>query len=228
MRAIFRKFLSTSPSRSGPCDIKAIFWPVFVLRSGKIASTRPTSLLGNCSVRLTKSSILARSLIVCPLFGFAVIAQPTPPSGKTADVSQWKTFTNRAGWTIKHPSHWQVGSCRQCSDPTDPDVGFVTLYNPSRKELIMIEHLIDKPHDQTVEQWLQKMTMDLNPFISEEWISLNGTRALKVISRNADSTESENIYVVHGSKTFAIQAQRNMPSYPLYQRMLSTLRFTSR
>ena len=58
----------------------------------------------------------------------------------------------------------------------------------------------------------------------EEWISLNGTRALKVINRNADSTESENIYIVHGSKTFAIRADS---SSRLFQRMLSPFRFTS-
>ena len=168
------------------------------------------------------------SLIGCVLFRLASIAQPASPADQNADVSRWRTFANRAGWTIKHPSSWQVNSCRQCPDPTDPNV-FVTLYNPSTKEHIMIAHLIDKPPDQTVEQWLHDVKMMVFiPLVSEEWIFLNGTRALKVINRRADSTEIEYIYIVHGSKTFAISTNRNTPSYPLYQRMLSTLRFTSR
>jgi hypothetical protein len=93
------------------------------------------------------------SLIACTLFSVAAIAQAATRADQADDVSRWKTFANRAGWIIKHPRNWQVGSCRSCPDPTDPNV-FVTLYNPSTKELIMIEHLIDKPPDQTVEQWL--------------------------------------------------------------------------
>ncbi len=110
----------------------------------------------------------------------------------------------------------------------DPNV-FVTLFNPSTKELIMIGHLIDKPHGQNVEQWLNdlKGINSLNPIVAEKWISLNGTRALKVINRNPGSTQSENIYVVRGSKTFAIGADPNMSSYRVYRRMLSTFRFTS-
>lgn len=148
-------------------------------------------------------------------------------SAEPGDVSRWKTFANKAGWQIKYPDNWQVGSCRQCTDPTDPDV-FVSFYNPATKELIMIEHLIDKPSDRTLQQWLDdiKKTTNLNPIASEEWITVAGTRALKVINRNRDATESENIYIVHGSKTFAIRTERSTPSYKVYERMLSTFRFT--
>jgi len=169
---------------------------------------------------------LTSSLVCFALFSLSSIAQPPSPADQTVDVSRWKTFTNRAGWAIKHPDSWRVGSCAHCSDPTDP-YGFVTFENPSTKELIMIEHLIDKPADQTLEQWLNnvKVTSVLNSFVREEWISLNGTRALKVFNRNVDSTESENIYIVHRSKTFAIRAD---PAYRIFPRMLSTFRFTGK
>jgi hypothetical protein len=52
-------------------------------------------------------------------------------------------------------------------------------------------------------------------------------RALKAVNRNDDSTESEHLYVVKGSKTFAIRTGRNTPSYATYLRMLSTFRFTA-
>ena len=140
----------------------------------------------------------------------------------------WKTFVNKAGWSIKYPATWQVSSCRSCPDPTDPNV-FVSFYNPSTKEVIMIERLVDKPDNQTLEAWLDDIqrTTNLNAAISEQWITVGGKRALKVINRNRDSTTSENIYVVHGAKTFAIRTGRNTPSYAIYLRILSTFRFST-
>lgn len=94
----------------------------------------------------------------------------------------------------------------------------------------MIEHLADKPPDQNAEQWLNsiKTATNLNPPVSEDWILIDGTRSLKVINRNPDSSESENVYTVRGSQTFAIRAKLNTPSYALYEKMLSTLKFTNR
>ena len=85
------------------------------------------------------------------LFSVTLVAQPTATPGLENDSSLWHTFTNKAGWMIKYPISWRVSSCRQCSDPTDPNVD-VTLYNASTKQLIAIEHLLDKPSDQTAEQ----------------------------------------------------------------------------
>jgi len=89
----------------------------------------------------------------------------------------------------------------------------------------MIEHLVDQPANQTVDAWLHDVarTTVANPQVSEEWTSVGGTKALKVVNRNPDSTESENIYVVRGSRTFAIR----MPSNALCQQILSTFRFTT-
>src|SRR5438309_465706 len=106
------------------------------------------------------------SNVTCSLVAFTLFSLTSITAGDAPDVSRWKTFTNRAGWQIKYPGSWQVGSCRQCSDPTDPN-GFVTFYNRSTNESIMIERLIDKPPDQTVEQWLNdvKVTTVLNPVV---------------------------------------------------------------
>src|SRR5581483_10520244 len=125
-----------------------------------------------------------------------------------ADASKgWMTFTSRAGWSIKYPPGWQVGSCNSCLDPSDPNV-FVTFFDPSTNGMLMIQHLKDKPADQSVEAWLNdvKQVVVANPRMSEQWISLDGVRALKVKTRNPDSTESENIYAVDGSRTFFLQA----------------------
>src|SRR5438105_3122736 len=92
-------------------------------------------------------SRIVLSFVVCSLLPMSV-AQPAPQDSKELDTSQWRTFTSRAGWSIKHPRSWRVGSCNQCSDPADPDV-FVTLSQPtgSWKELMMIENL-NKPAEQ--------------------------------------------------------------------------------
>src|SRR5579871_661611 len=158
-----------------------------------------------------------RSLIWCLLLTQAWAIPSAPAAGQDVDTSKWKAFSNRAGWSLKHPSDWKVGSCNNCSDPTDPDV-FVSLYHPSNGALMMIEHLIDKPKNQTVRQWLDevKATANLNPRISEEWITLDGQPALKVITSNPDKTQSENIYVVYGDRTFYVSFERN-PSNTLFR-----------
>jgi hypothetical protein len=173
------------------------------------------------------SSAIMLSVIGC-MFSVDATAQRNPPTGRTVDVSDWKTFANKAGWSIKYPGNWIVGSCRQCSDPTDANM--VTLSNPSTSELIMIEHLIDKPGDQSVEQWLNDVNVSTNlgPIVSQEWVAFGGTRALKVINGRLDTTESENIYLVHDSKTFAIRADPKTFSHSPGLRVLSSFRFANR
>jgi len=158
--------------------------------------------------------------VLCVLFGQVWTTNAAPPGSK------WKTFANSAGWSIKYPGEWQISSCVQCSDPSDPDV-FVFLSNPATKAWIMIEPLIDKPGDQTVEEWLNdvKQTVNLSPRIGEKWVLLDGTRALKVITQGGDSTH-ENVYVVHDSRTFYISFQTGTPSESLCRKILSTFRFT--
>ena len=144
-------------------------------------------------------------------------------------VQHWRRFVNKAGWVVRYPPGWDVGSCGQCTHPTDPN-GFVTFYNPSSKELVMIENLMDKPSDQSARRWLDEVSRStvLNPRVSANWIRLARTQALEVVSRNGDATESENFYLLHGSKTFAIRTPRNSPARRLIQQMLSTFEFVDR
>ena len=154
-------------------------------------------------------------------------AAPQPRLGTA--VSEWKTFTSRAGWSIKRPVGWQVFSCAQCSDPTAPHV-FVTLYDPATKTSIMIAPLIDQPKDKSLDQWLHDISSrtdlkGINRVVHEDWIQLDATRALKVIYRNADSTRSEYIYTVNGSQTFSLSMDPDSPTDALCRLILSTFRF---
>src|SRR5262245_43818736 len=81
-----------------------------------------------------------------------------PAASQTPAQSAWKTFTNRAGWSIQYPAKWKVGSCNNCSDPAAGDV-FVTFSDPARPtDRVMIDHLIPKPADKSTSQWLQEMS----------------------------------------------------------------------
>jgi len=162
------------------------------------------------------------------LLGLFCDGRAARPFEASGDVSHWKTFADSDDWSIKYPQNWQVNSCPHCSGPTEPYV-FVTFHDFSAGELILIERLMDKPADQTVESWLNTVKEEtiLTPRISEEWISLNGIRALKVRSHNADSGESENIYIMNGAKTFLLRASdiRNTEFYRQYQQMVSIFSF---
>lgn len=181
-----------------------------------------------CRLRKLVGSKCQKFIGIAALVWLAQAA--TPPVQQAEDSSRWATFTSRGGWSIKYPANLTVRSCRQCMDLAGPDV-FVTFSAPSTDGLIMIEPLIDKPADQSVERWLNAISQQTvaNPRVSEEWIYLDGLQALKVKNRSPDSSESENVYVVNGSKTFAIRASNAQiaPFYMLYRQMLSTFRFTA-
>jgi len=145
------------------------------------------------------------------------------PKKSVDEVSGWKAFTSRAGWQIKYPPGWDIGSCVQCTDPAAPDT-FVMFSEPATKRVLMIEPLADKPAGQNLDDWLHDVgrSTNLNPAVREEWTSLDGVRALKIVTRSPDNTESENIYVVKGTATFAVRTDVS----PALRLMISTFKFT--
>ena len=155
-------------------------------------------------------------------------------NGATAN---WKLFSNRSGWSIKYSADWRISSCQSCSDPTDPKV-FVDFFPPvannSDEGWLQISHVADKPTNKNVDEWLAglKTTLNLNPILKEEKITINNLPALKVRYRNpyAGSQESEAVYLVSGSQTFTIAFSGNKAgvilekfgNYNVYLQMLST------
>jgi hypothetical protein len=139
----------------------------------------------------------------------------------------WKSFSNRAGWSIRYPANLQISSCRSCDDLTDPRV-FVFFSDRAVKRWVRIEHLIDKPTQAVADEWLKDVsrTTVLVPAVSEEWITLGGERALRVRNGSRESA-SENVYVVHEGKTFAIRASSpdDLQFKNTWLGMLSSFRF---
>ena len=143
------------------------------------------------------------------------------PSRRVGNTAEWRTFTNRAGWSIKYPRSWQTQSYRQCDDPTEPHA-YLALLDPSSNEMIMIERLADKPDGKAAEAWLQEVAKDtiLTPILGEQWTTLGGSKALKVANERG-----ENIYAVDGSLTIAIRYARPAQAMTL---IISTFRFKHR
>lgn len=172
-------------------------------------------------------SIGLRLICLLVLSGVSLVGGETPPQ-QHGDVSKWATFLNKSGWSIKYPTSMKIGSCRQCSDPTNPDV-LVTFTDSSVPGSLIIERLADKPTNETVDKWLSETSRDTvaNSVVDEEWMYLDGMPTLKVRNRGPGLSESENLYVAYGSKTFAIRASgtQDKKFYRLYLQMRSTFRF---
>jgi hypothetical protein len=139
-----------------------------------------------------------------------------------AEGPAWKVFSNRAGWSIGYPGDWTIGSCRSCKDPSAPEV-LVDFFPATDKESgwVMIEHLADKPSGMTVDTWFAeiKQTNNLNPRLKERSFMLHDLPALSVRYRNPNNggEETETVYVMSGSRTFAIGFSGEKPGLALEQ-----------
>jgi hypothetical protein len=146
------------------------------------------------------------------------------------DTFQWATFTSRGGWSIRYPPNLHVSSCRQCEDATDPDV-IVALSRSSGEVVVMIEPLADKRLARNTRQWLSEVAHEtvLSPVASEQWIFIDGALALTVTNGASASDKTENIYIVHGVKSFAIHFPHIVDASvrAICEQILSTFRFSS-
>jgi photosystem II reaction center protein PsbP len=175
--------------------------------------------------------------IVFVIYALTCSAAQKTGSSQAEQARNWKTFSNRAGWSIRYPPDWTISSCRNCSDPTAPDV-FVSFFPAQQADgTVMIEHLASKPKTADTDSWVAdvKRTANLNPIVNEEKLSLNGLPALKVRYRTASGTEMQEVYVVSGTSTFSIafsgdkpgtNVLENFKNYPIYLRMVATFKFS--
>jgi hypothetical protein len=173
----------------------------------------------------------------CVHFSLLLAIYGLLPIGLTAQP-KWKTFSNRAGWSIAYPAAWSIGSCRSCSDPTAPDV-YVNFFPPNNQgagSSVMVQHLANQSSNMTLEQWFAevKRTANQNPQVSEERIRLHGQEALKVRYRNANNGGywMEAVYVVAHGQTFSIDfsgedggpALESLENYKLYLDMVKSFK----
>ena len=173
---------------------------------------------------------LVISVAVLNAFGSLDLAQ-VQSGTERRDAPDWRKFTSRAGWTLEYPSDLTISSCRQCTDPTDPNV-FVAFSRRSGEVIALIEPLADKIVSQSSRQWLSDVARDtiLSPILSKEWVSTPGALELVVVNGDSKSDKSENVYILHGVKTLAVRIPhvQDIGVRSISKRMLSTFKFTGR
>lgn len=156
---------------------------------------------------------------------FVLLLANAPAISQSSRVSQWRLFISRAGWSLRYPPQALPTGCRQCADLTAPDVAVFFSFGGDG---VMIEPLADKPPDHALADWLKAVARDtvLVPVINDEWIEVDGIRALKVRNGGAGRA-SDNIYFVHGLKTFAVRSPDvQSKNYRLYLEILGTFHFS--
>jgi hypothetical protein len=181
-----------------------------------------SSCLGVNAVRLARLGTMVAASVV-------LFAQAQPKLVEGGDISRWTAFASRAGWTIRYPPDLHISSCRQCEDPTDPDVA-VAFSTSSGQIIVMIEPLADKGAGLSTSQWLSEVGHDtvLSPILSEQSTFIDGALSLIVVNGKADSEKTENIYISHGARTFAVRFPhiQDASIRSICRQMLSTFRFS--
>jgi hypothetical protein len=152
----------------------------------------------------------------------------------------WKTFNNRAGWSMIYPGDWKVGNCHACPNPTDP--GSFAIFTPRGKNFpqpIQVNVMpYDSPPDSTLDDRLSQLEpfLVVGPYPSKRLrikrITLNDVSAVTV--RYLDSSSGAEIdytLVPAGAETFLISFFPGKPgpiedrsSYADYLKMRNSFR----
>jgi len=157
-----------------------------------------------------------------------------------AQTENWKSFSNRAGWSIKYPPDWRIDICKSCPDPKNPDA-YVNFVPPAERDSeqgwLKVERLGGRPPGMSMDDWFADIKQSENLIPEEDKdlrITLNDLAALKVRYHNPKdaNNEIEVVYVLHALQTFSLTFSGTKPNpsveslknYPVYERMLASFK----
>jgi hypothetical protein len=157
-----------------------------------------------------------------------------------AQTEKWKSFSNRAGWTITYPPDWHIDICKSCPDPKDPEA-YVNFVPPAEKDSeqgwLKVERLGGRPPGMGIDDWFADIKQSENLIPEEDKdlrITLNDLPALKVRFHNPKDADNEIevVYVLNALQTYSLTFSATKPNssveslknYPLYQRMLASFK----
>jgi hypothetical protein len=184
------------------------------------------------SFRIRNSARSLRTIIFALLLIGSALAR--------AQTEKWKSFSNRAGWTISYPPDWRIDICKSCPDPRDPEAS-VNFVPPAEKDTeqgwLKVERLGGRPPGMSIDDWFAdiKQSESLIPEEDKDLrITLNDLPALKVRFHNPKdaNNEIEVVYVLNALQTYSLTFSATKPNpsveslknYPVYQRMLASFK----
>jgi hypothetical protein len=103
----------------------------------------------------------------------------------------------------------------------------VSFEDPSGNVRITIDNLALQPVGSSADEWLEAVAKDsdLNHVVSKGKTTLAGAKALIVVSRALDRSESENIYQVRERRTVAIRFDHSEPQGSQVRRAVATFQW---
>ena len=168
------------------------------------------------------------------------------PGPLSAQTPEWKTLSNRAGWSIQYPADWLASSCHACEDLTDPSLD-VANFDPPRSEggTVTLE-IAMRPDSGSVNQLFEmlKAPNSRDAYILEErQTTVGGFPALRVVYSSPAKTpgkglQHEIMFIVGRHRIFSIGIFsplkihiddpivpiRQLKNYSIYQTMVRLFR----
>ncbi len=153
--------------------------------------------------------------------------------------SETEKFESRGGWSIEYPKNWTFSSCKNCPDPTNPNV-YVTFTPPieidPRDGQVQIIPLAGKSSDKTKDEWYALMKASIAPstVTFENKITIDGIEAYLVRFKDEGGTiEGQSVFMLtNDNRAFVISIGSRKPNvtvlnlgnYPVYEKMLNSFK----
>jgi hypothetical protein len=103
----------------------------------------------------------------------------------------------------------------------------VSFEDPSGNVRITIDNLAPQPIGSSVDEWLDLVAKDsnLNDVVSKGKATFAGAKAVIVVNRALDRSQSENIYLAKDRRTVAIRFDNGEPQGSQVRRAVSTFQW---
>ena len=123
--------------------------------------------------------------LILPRVIIVLLTAAIVPARLSAQAGEWKTLSNRAGWSIQYPSDWFVSSCHACEDLTDPSIEMVNFHPPRYNGgMVKLEILARTTDGISVDELFDRIKAPNSRdayLLEEERMSLGGLPVLRAV-----------------------------------------------
>jgi len=169
------------------------------------------------------------------------------PISLQAQVTEWKTLSNRAGWSIQYPTDWSVSSCHACEDLMDASVEFVDFHPPRHEGgSVKLEISRQKPDSVSLDELFGRIKAPNSRdayILEEERMTFRGLPALRVVYSGPAKTPGKGLqheitFIIGYHNVFSIALFsplkdrisdpiipiKQLKNYDVYQKMVGLFR----